>query len=766
MEIKKFNGVKFRVISVIIFSISVLSCSITKYVPDNSSLLKSVKFKDNNTKLTNSELHAYLLQKPNSYIVGLVPFSLGMYSMSGRDTTKLINRILRKVGEPPVILDTNLIYDSRLSLQQALENKGYLDATTSASYTTDKKRTKLVYTINSGSLYKIRYFSFDIPSDSAREVLNRNYTINSLEGRDFDVDKLNALRDDITRIFRNIGYYKVQKEIFSFVVDTTELNKRVDIKLVMNEQYKDTALIQQIFTPKYIDRITIHCYEELDQSELSDDTIHFGNYTIVYNSKRHIFRPQFLMNKVFISRNQIYNERIANRTVANFTSIASVKYANIAFVEKEEDMLDCNIYVFPSEKYSYSIGVESNTNSGATVGAATSLGFADKNLFHNAEMLKVDTRVAYDLFRRNYSRYQHAVTFGGDISLVVPKLLVPYFKEDFKLKHGASTKFSVNYTYQTHPDFRRSIANTTVGYQWQVGRSQYGLDIVDLSYIKVDSVSQEFLKSNPNLRPTFEDHLVLKLVFNCATTNRFTSNNTVRRNYFSFRGRLSTGGNAMYLISKAINQQQTDGKYRIFNTPYSQFLKGDMDYSFNMYLSDKLRIVYHAMLGIGVPYGNANILPFEERFFAGGSNSMRGWNARMLGPGNFYSRSNSYLSQNGDIKLELNAEARFKLFWVLEGAFFVDAGNIWTIREYDDQKGGHFSLNNGKIFKEVALNYGLGFRFDFDYFLIRLDLGLKLYDPRYPNIEERWALTPKYGGGEGNRIDNIVALQFAIGYPF
>ena len=172
------------------------------------------------------------------------------------------------------------------------------------------------------------------------------------------------------------------------------------------------------------------------------------------------------------------------------------------------------------------------------------------------------------------------------------------------------------------------------------------------------------------------------------------------------------------------------------------------------------------MLGIGVPYGSANILPFEERFFAGGSNSMRGWNARMLGPGNFYSRSNSYLAQNGDIKLELNAEARFKLFWVLEGAFFVDAGNIWTIREYDDQKGGLFSLSNGKIFKEIALNYGLGFRFDFDYFLIRLDLGFKLYDPRYPNIEERWALTPKYGGGEGNRIDNIVALQFAIGYPF
>ncbi len=733
-------------------------------MPQNESLLKSIKFKENNTKVSNTELHSYVLQKPNSYILGVIPFKLGVYSLSGRDTTKFLNRFLQRIGEPPVILDTNLIYDTQLSLQQALKNRGYLDAQAISHHITKRKKTKLFYTIQSGSLYKIRYFSFDIENDSATSILNQNYTINSLTGQDFDVDKLNELREDITHTFRRQGYYNVQKEMFSFIADTVRLNDNVDLKLVIPKQHRDSNVVDKIFAKKTIDNITVYCFETLDQSELSPDTLYFDDYTIIYNSKRRIFRPTFLADKVFLKKGQLYNETVVNRTIANFNSIAAIKYVNVGFVEKEGDLLDCSIYIFPAEKYSYSLGVESNTNSGATVGAATSLGFVDRNLFHNAETFRIDTRVAYDLYRKYNEGYKHSVTAGGDVSLVIPKLLVPYFKEDFRLRHGATTKFSVNYTFQTHPDFKRSIFNTSFGYQWQRNRSQFGFDIADFSYIKVKDVSADFLRNNPNLRPTFEDHLVLKMVFNYSTTNRRVA--SPLRDYYSFRGRLSVGGNTLYLASMAFNRTPVNGQYRVFNTPFSQFVKGDFDYSYNMFVSKKFRIVYHAMFGLGFPYGNADILPFEERFFAGGSNSMRGWNARTLGPGNFYSTTNSYLSQNGDIKIELNAEARFKLFWVIEGAFFIDAGNIWTVKSYSEQAGGMFSFADNKFLKDIALNYGLGFRFDFDYFLIRFDLGFKLYDPRYSTESERWALSDKYGGGAGNRIDNIVALQFAIGYPF
>lgn len=337
---------RFRIILIIVFTLGLFSCSLTKYVPQNESLLKSIKFKDNNTKVSNTELHSYVLQKPNSYILGVIPFKLGMYSMSGRDTTKFFNRFLQRIGEPPVILDTNLIYDTQLSLQQALKNRGYLDAQAASHYITKRKKTKLFYTLQSGSLYKIRYFSFDIENDSAISILNQNYTINSLTGQDFDVDRLNELRENITHIFRQQGYYNVQKEIFSFVADTVHLTDNVDLKLVIQKQYRDSDIVEKIFTKKRIDNITIYCFEDLDQSELSPDTLHFNDYIVIYNSKRRIFRPTFLANKVFLKKNQLYNEVVANRTTANFNSIAAVKYVNVGFTEKESDMLDCNIYIY------------------------------------------------------------------------------------------------------------------------------------------------------------------------------------------------------------------------------------------------------------------------------------------------------------------------------------------------------------------------------------------------------------------------------------
>ena len=757
---KSIVSVPSKLLAVLFLSLFFVACSTTKYLQKDSSLLDKVSIKGNDTKLSNTDLRAYLAQKPNTMMLGILKFKLGTYSLSGRDTTKFINRMLRNIGEPPVEFDTLLIGDTERAIEKVLVNSGYLDAKVTSEYKTKKRKTNVEYYINSGDMYKIRYFSFDIDDDSVLSILNRYYTINSLEGQDLDVNQLNNIRDNIAKIFRQNGYYKVQKDIFVFRADTVGQNKNVDLHITIADQYRDSAAFSDVFTKRIIDNIYIYCYETLDISEIAYDTVNFAGYTIIYNSKRQIFYPRFLIDKVFFKSGQLYNEKSIERTTANFSSIAAIKYVNVAFTEKEGSLLDCNIFLLPSEKYGYSVGLEANTNSGSTIGAAVNLGFSDKNLFHRAETFKIDGRISYDLFRRSEDVFRHSISAGSDISLVIPKLFLPYFKEDFRLRHGATTKFSVNYTYQTHPDFERAILNTSFGYQWRSRRWQYGVDLADFSYIKVDSISEWFLRTNPNLLPTFEDHLVLKTVFSFATAN---TTRTKARNNYSFRGRLSFGGNLFYLANMAFDQEKVDGKYRFFGIPFAKF---DFNYSYNMYISSKFRMVYHAMFGIGIPYLNATILPFEEKFFAGGSNSMRGWGARTLGPGSFYSITNSYLSQNGDIKMELNAEARFKLFWVLEGALFVDAGNVWTIKKYDNLEGSNLSFDGGKFMRDIALGYGLGLRFDFNYFLIRFDLGLKLYDPRYEAEEERWAIGSRYGGGKGKRIDSVGTLQFAIGYPF
>jgi len=286
-------------------------------------------------------------------------------------------------------------------------------------------------------------------------------------------------------------------------------------------------------------------------------------------------------------------------------------------------------------------------------------------------------------------------------------------------------------------------------------------------------------------RYSFEDHLITKIGFEYSTTNRRAD--LAAQSFYTFRGGVKTGGNVFYSISKMIKQKPNeDGIFEVLKTPYAQFAKGDFDYSYNYYVNRIVRVVFHAGLGIAVPYGNSLIMPFEERYYGGGPNGSRGWNARTLGPGAYKpppaSREGEiyFMNQSGDIKLDLNFEARFKLFWVLEGAFFIDAGNTWTIKNYPSQAGGAFlftkknvekyNAENAKyaaenklefnsvapFYEQIAYSYGIGIRADFSFFILRFDFGFKLFDPKQPS-GDRWRF---------NLNGNDWAFNFAVGYPF
>ena len=265
-----------KLLSVLFLSLFFVACSTTKYLQKDSTLLDKVNIKGNDTKLSNTDLRAYLAQKPNTMMLGILKFKLGTYSLSGRDTTKFINRILRNIGEPPVEFDTLLIGDTERAIEKVLVNSGYLDAKVTSEYKTKKRKTNVEYYINSGDMYKIRYFSFDIDDDSVLSILNRYYTINSLEGQDLDVNQLNNIRDNIAKIFRQNGYYKVQKDIFVFRDDTIGQNKNVDLHITIADKYRESTAFSDVFTKKIIDNIYIYCYETLDISEIAYDTVSFS----------------------------------------------------------------------------------------------------------------------------------------------------------------------------------------------------------------------------------------------------------------------------------------------------------------------------------------------------------------------------------------------------------------------------------------------------------------------------------------------------------
>jgi outer membrane protein assembly factor BamA len=772
------------------------SCSLTKYVPHDKTLLNRVKIK----KIDASEpsiqtLNNYVLQPSNSYMLGFIRARLAIYNMSGSDTTKWSNRVLRKIGEEPVIFDQMLIENSQNAIHQALKNKGYLHSNVSTYIKTKRRKTDVTFNVFSGTSYKIGHYDIDIKDDSVKILLSRVSIFFPLVGKNFDVDILNENRNRVAQIMRRTGYYNVQKEHFAYTADTTGKNY-VDLKLVLQEQYAEDSVSKIIFKKKRIDKVTIYCFSDNKISQESYlrylDTVEYNGYRVIYNHKNHIFTPKFLTSKTMLIADQLYNERMVERTNTNLSNLSSIKYINIGFTEKENDMLDCAIFISPSDKYSYSIEVE-GTNSNGDLGAGLKAGFVDKNLFHGGEVLRIGASAAYEAMRHDSILY-HSYNAGGEANLTVPQILLPFFNENFRKRYGGSTVFSINYSYQNLPKwYRRSIANASMSFFWQQRFSKYTFNLIDLSYIylpwRSDNFKERYMKPTSSMRYSYENHLITRIGFGYLTTNRRSETST--QNFYTFRASIKTAGNLMYGLSKLTKQKKNeDGVYEVFKTPYSQFVKGDADYTYNRFINEKTKIVLHAALGIGFPYGNASIMPYEERYYCGGANSLRGWNMRNLGPGSYKSPVSDriyFMNQSGDIKLEMNAEVRFKLFWVLEFAAFVDAGNIWTIKNYPEQAGGVFlftkrnvekynrenlkyAIQNGgdgiieapnscaPFYEQIACSYGIGLRADFSFFIIRFDMGIKLYDPKYTSISDRWRTSLSF--------KNDVSFCFAVGYPF
>ncbi|MDR1543827.1 MAG: BamA/TamA family outer membrane protein [Prevotellaceae bacterium] len=725
-----------------------------------------------------ADLNNYILQKQNSYMLSFMRTKLGLYSLSGSDTTKWINRTLRRLGEDPVIFDEGTAESTKEVLNQVVKNKGFLNSDVKINISTKKKKTNVTYIISGGEPYKIGNFEINIPHDSIRQILQRSYSREPLRGELFDVDLLNEERSRAAQNLRRMGYYTIQKEMFAYAADTAASKNTVDLTMVLQPQYAADSVVGKLFRKKTIDKVTIYCFTNStiqDEDFLTYlDTVFYKDYRIIYNHKKHIFTPKILVTKTVLASGQIYNERLVDRTNANLASLSAVKYVNVSFAEKYDDLLDCSIYVSPSDRFGYSVELEGTTTMPSDFGVGVKVSYFDKNVFHGAETFKLGANVAYEalgIAERNsageiiHRRFENAFSVGGDASLSVPQILIPFLKQEARKRYGGTTAFSLNYNYQHRPQrFDRHIANATMRYTWQRRNTRFTFNLIDWSYTFLPNKDTTYFKNvidQPGsfIKFSFEDHLTTEIGFAISTTNQRADSR--HQSFYTLRANISAAGNILWALRNITKQKldtvNNNNRYTIFGTPYAQFIKGEMDFSYNQFISERLRFVFHTSLGIGLPYGNSKILPFEERFIT----NLRGWDPRSLGPGTYQNPDSiiRYMEQSGDIKFEINAELRFKLFWLLEGAFFVDAGNVWTIKNYPEQTGGVFSFKKGKFFEQLGCNYGFGIRADFSFFILRLDLGLKLYDPRLP-AGDRWRL------GTYDEKYKDYYFSFGIGYPF
>jgi outer membrane protein assembly factor BamA len=767
----------------------VLSCSTTKYVGDNEYLLDRVVVRVDSSRVRAGELKPYLRQQPNYRIFGFLKWPLYLYNWSGRDEKKWLNRELRRLGEPPVLVDSSLTRQSQNEFTRYLINKGYMQAGVSVETDTSAhKKATVIYHVTPGAPCRIRHYRMNlhdpfIDSIARLEAPRLSWPASIFHSADdlvplvregdlFDRNLLDKERERITTLLRRRGYYAFLSDRFRFLADSLPGEREVDLEMTLlpgqtARTEGDTA--GRPHKPCYIRNVrVITGYDPLNPASGSVasavDSVKTPRLTVFYGKDGQRLRPGVLQRRCFITPGALYSERSVEQTYNSFMALQALRYVSIRHEETEENdtlKLDCTILTAPQKTQGVGVELE-GTNSYGDLGFASELNFQHRNLFGGSELFSARVRGAYEAISGTEgSGIGNYWEYAGEMSVLFPSFLFPFVDAEFLRKRRATTELKLSYNQQQRPEYRRAILSGGWSYIWQSrtgSLERHTLKLIDLNYIFLPYIDPAFKDSLPGLTTLYNYSDLF--IFGSGYTYTFSNYDPLRRNRntYSFRLALESAGNLLYGLSGIFDARRDDGgRYKLFGIRYSQFIKGDVDFARSIRIDGRNSIAAHIGGGIGYPYGNARELPFERRYFAGGANNNRGWGVRSLGPGSMPVTGNTtFIHQVGDIRLDASIEYRSRLFWKFELAAYVDAGNIWTIRSYPDQPGGNFDFT--RFYREIACSYGLGLRLDFDYFLVRLDSGMKAYNPQQQG-SQRWAiLYPD--------ISRQFAWHFAVGYPF
>lgn len=761
-----FGEKKIRYFLFFCVGLITISCNTIKYVPEGEYLLNKMSIQTDTKAVSKEEIQSYIRQTPNTKTMGLMRTQLQVYNLSGKDSTNWFNKLLKKLGDEPVIYNAQLTAISENEIQKHFENKGFLNAEVKSEVTYPAvKRADVKYIVLSNRPYRLRGYTVNIDQKEIYEIASDTSESLIKTGKLFDSDVLDAERARIALKIRDLGYFDFLKEYLHFYADSALNSHQIDLVLELNNDIqgiKDT--INNPVLKKYtIEKIRF--YSEADKSmdkpdtKINVDSISVNDYIFKYEKKQNL-RPRLLIETTHLIPGKVYSDQAVEKTYGSLNSLSAVKYMSIDFQKQDSTKLICDIKLTPNKLQTLSTGIE-GTYSAGYLGAGTNINYGHQNIFGGSEAINAKGRLAYEY----QGSGQNAIEVGADLGIKFPTFLFPFASTELKRKIRANTQINTTFTYRKRPsEYTGVIVGAGLKYNWsELVNVKHSIDLIDLSYVRYPWISQAyqdtFFVQYPNFRYNFQNHFIMKTGYSGSYTT-FNSSKPLR-NYYSMIYSIETGGNSLYALNKLFNKKPVqDGDYSyftLFNIRFAQYAKLDYNISHHQIFNQNNRIVYHAGLGIAIPYGNADVIPFEKRYFAGGANSVRGWTAYQLGPGTYSEAKKNYINLNtqmGDVKIDLNMEYRAKLFWKLDGALFLDAGNVWTIKEYEEQPGGAFKF--GDFLGQFGIAYGTGFRFDFTYFVIRFDLGVRLFNPALSRTEQ-WRTKPS---------SEDFNLNIAIGYPF
>jgi len=781
-------------VTALICLLFISGCSPTKYVPEGEYLLNRYKVDSKNRNLKKDDLERAIKQKPNKRILGL-KFHLSLYNLSKKDKDTRINRWLRTIGEEPVIYDEFQTDKSSQQLKEVSSQKGYFNAVVEDTVTFRKKKAKVNYSIQANKPYRVRQVHYNFEDTTLRGIVLAD-TLESLikEGTRYDVEVLQNERNRLEKLLKDEGYYTFSKHYVYFEIDSSLQSNRLDVYIGIKQFQQNTGGYRYVTVPHEKHVINrVYVYSNYDpQLALTDpeaynnslDTTEYEGLYFITSNREEVVKPKVVVQSNYIQEGDLYNLTNVKQTNTHLSSLQVFRLINIQFREGPENRdgeyqpLDCIIQLAPFTQQSYTVELE-GTNSAGNLGGAVNLLYQHRNLFKGAEVLNLKLKGALETLTEDYVDslkldFKNTIELGAELNLTFPKFLLPFLEaERFVKKYNPKTTFSIAYNYQRRPVYTRTLASASIGYTWySPGFSSHVIRPVDINAVQIERILESFEERikgtylENSYQPVLINGINYTYVFNNQDLNK-------KQDFIFLRTNAEAAGNLMYAINQAAGTKKNDSTgYKLFGLEYAQFVKGDFDIRYNKVINGGNDLVYRVSVGVAYPYGNSTSIPFTRQYFTGGANGIRAWHVRSLGPGSTEASENIFFNQTADIKLEANLEYRFKLFWILEGAMFLDAGNIWTIKKnknlperYDGVDPALFEWN--RFYKELAVGTGLGLRFDFSFFIFRLDVGLKVRDPGDVYDGDVKLNTTKWIPWDRKlSFRDDFTFHIAIGYPF
>lgn len=834
--------------------IALASCNALKKVGENELLLtKNTVFTDGK-KTNTEEIQGLIAQKPNSTLLGY-PLRLNLYNLAKENPdslyqdwlTKKPNRqkrlksllsekqverlgesfvvrgysnLLKRVGEPPVIIDSSRTNKTLERLEGYFGSKGYFNNSASYSLVPSKRkrRAEINYSVALGKPYLLDSITTAIASKSLDSIYkNKLDDVLIKQGDQFDLATFTAERQRITNLFRNSGVYNFQESSINYSIsrDTSAVgnDQNMDILLnIKNLTNGNDTTSQKEYKVSHFNKINVFADYQFGDDASSMDSITYKDYTIYFKEKLK-YKPKALTDAIFFKKDSIYRDLDYVRTNRQITNLNTFKYPSIKFDEMDEgNSLIANVFLAPRPKYSLDTSLELSRSNIQQIGTAFSAAIITRNVFGGAETLSLSARGSIGLLDEDISGETFTSEIGGDINLTFPRIWFPFNTEKIIPYYMLpQTRLSVGTNFQRNLGLDRQSLNSVLGYNWSpTGFQKNTLELLNIEFVD-NSDPDDFFRVYQNtyddlneIADTFEDNPDLageydedsNLIIPEGATNfietvtqpgfdidnddlqevrsiaerqeRLTQNNLIFASNFTFQKnnrqgindnsffqysiRFESAGNLLSAITNVIPFEKNDsGQRLVYGVPFSQYLKTDFDFIKHWRAGNQQVLAFHAFAGIAIPYGNADNIPFVRSYFGGGANDNRAWNVYSLGPGR---TQNVNDFNEANFKLAFNLEYRFPIVGDIKGALFTDAGNIWNV--FDNVEDEDATFNGFQSLGDIALGTGFGLRYDFTYFVIRLDTGFKAHDPSLTG-SERWF--PNFGLGQ-------AVYNIGINYPF